>query len=224
MRSRCHSTRFRRPRRLPAHGSRAVLPSHLPGDRSRVRQAARRDLAGARRRDPRVRAAQLLRLPPRDRRLVLHGGRRRCRRRVRGARAQAGQSALEPLFPRRHRPDHRRQRQPALVRQGLRIRRPAAGRAIRARPVRPRDRPGAGRRLRGAPCEPVARPDGGDRGVRLPQVPGLPAWRPRRVLRRVLSGHEDGLRADGRARGQRSVGRRRSRGSSPRSPTPRATC
>ena len=48
-------------------------------------------------------------------------GRRRDR--LRGPRPQARQPALEPLLPRRHRPDHRRQRRAALVRQGLRVRR-----------------------------------------------------------------------------------------------------
>ena len=53
--------------------------------------------------------------------------------RVRGPRAQARQPALEPLLPRRHRPDHRRRRRPALVRRGLPLGRPPARRPIRTR-------------------------------------------------------------------------------------------
>ena len=59
--------------------------------------------------DPRIGAPELLRLPAGHRRLVLHRGRARCRpTRVRRPRAEAGEPALEPLLPRRHRADHRR--------------------------------------------------------------------------------------------------------------------
>src|SRR6185369_15100452 len=65
---------------------------------------------------------------------------------------------------------------------------------------------GAGRRLRGAPRQRLAGPARGDRGLRVPELHRLPPRRPRRLLRRVLPGHGDGLREDGPDRGEHPLG------------------
>ena len=138
-------------------------------------------------------------------------------------RPQAGEPALEPVLPRRHRGDRRRRGQPPLLRRGLPHRRgPALDGPMTRGLLTPRHRPRAGRRLRGAPRGPVAGPHRGDRRVRLPQLLRVPARRARRLLRRVPPGHGHRLRAHGAAPRSTRAGARRSRGSSRRSPTPTA--